>query len=319
MKKRTLILALVSSFGVLSAQAQDLCTGVPECVMDLREAIDSFSDGLQAFIGHAAAEAAKRMDEAHDAAIDATGLGLYYGAYRSPLDSWSEIEAHDCTTYLVTVLKAAFDAADLGDEIRDLISDAAANGGGALKGIDLMQLMQERFAWDGAYWNPDVAHPSDADDEHPYSAYLASKGSYYGIDVDPEHAVLNYRPSWNSDTEQDTTGIEALEQLPFAILAARGGKHMAVLVNGQVYEVHWLASASSRDVITSTPLSEFDWLSGAIVYPSGTWPSADELAAAQEAEASEEITADDANTADPDDGTSLDPELDSEADGETAP
>jgi hypothetical protein len=297
MNKRTLILGLLSSLGALTAHADDLCGNLPECVMDLREAVDAFSDGLESFIAQAAAEAAQRMDQAHDAALEATGLGLYYGSHRTPLDSWSELQGHDCTTYMLTVLKAAFDAADLGDEIRALIGDAAAEGGGSLKGIDVMKLLQDRFDWEGSYWNPDTRQPSDGNDEHPYSAYLASKGGYYGLDVDPERAITDYRPSWDSPTDEDTSGIEALELLPFAVLAAKGGRHMAVVIHGQVYEVHWMTSASSPDVITAEPLSEWAWLSGAIVYPPGTWPTQEQIdaaRAAKEAAAAEEGALDEA-------------------------
>jgi hypothetical protein len=283
MNKRIFVLGFLSSLGVLTAHADDICNSVPQCVNDLREAVDAFADGLDAFVSHAAAEAAQRMDKAHDAALEATGVGLYYGAQRSALESWGDVTGIDCTSYMLTVLKAAFDAADLGDQIRDLISDAATEGGGSLKGIDVMQLLQERFDWEGVYWNPDTKTPSDGQDEHPYSAYLASKGGYYGIDVDPDRAVTNYRPSWNGSTTQDLSGIEALELLPFGVLAARGGRHMAVVVYGEVYECHWLTSATSEDVITDIPLSEWDWLSGAIVYPPGTWPSQDQIDAARAA------------------------------------
>lgn len=302
MKRRLTILGLLSTLGFSSALAQDvgICGGVAECVMDLRDAMDAFAEGLDHFIAHAAAEAALRMDSAHDAAIEATGLGLYYGAQRSPLDSWEGLTPQDCTTFVVTVLKAAFDAADLSDEIRSAISDAASLGSGGLEGVDLMQELQERFDWEGVYWNPDVSHPSDGSDEHPYSAYLAAKGSYYGIEVDPDNAVVDYRPSWKSGTEADVSGIEALELLPFGVLAARGGRHMAVVIYGQVYEVHWLASASSDDVITSIPLAEWDWLSGAIVYPPGTWPSDEAIEQAQQAAAAEaaEAAAGDEESAD---------------------
>ena len=130
-----------------------------------------------------------------------------------------------------------------------------------------MKALQKYGGWEGAYFNPDVAHPSDASDEHPYSAYLAKKkGTYYGVQVD--RMVLNYRPSHGSKTEKDTSGLDWLKSIPFGIVAARGGRHMAIVINGDIYEVHWSESEFTKDVITRVALADWNWLSGSIVMPS---------------------------------------------------
>jgi hypothetical protein len=57
--------------------------------------------------------------------------------------------------------------------------------------------------------------------------------------------------------------------LQFGLLAARGGIHLAMIVNGDVHEVHWTVPATLRDSITSTPLETFEWQSGIIAAPPG--------------------------------------------------
>ena len=44
---------------------------------------------------------------------------------------------------------------------------------------------------------------------------------------------------------------------------------MAMIVNGDVHEVHWDTPATSRDAITATPLERFGWQSGVIAAPPG--------------------------------------------------
>jgi hypothetical protein len=42
---------------------------------------------------------------------------------------------------------------------------------------------------------------------------------------------------------------------------------MAVIIDGDVYEVHWSASSENPDLITAVPLEEWGWMSGAILMP----------------------------------------------------
>ena len=63
--------------------------------------------------------------------------------------------------------------------------------------------------------------------------------------------------------------MQRLRRLQFGVLTARGGMHMALVINGSVYEVHWKSPATDRDAITETPLESFAWLSGAIAAPPG--------------------------------------------------
>ncbi|MEZ4401414.1 MAG: hypothetical protein R3B06_15420 [Kofleriaceae bacterium] len=54
---------------------------------------------------------------------------------------------------------------------------------------------------------------------------------------------------------------------PFGVLTARGARHMAIIVSGVVYAVHWDAGASAARLYAATPLEAWGWDSGAIVAP----------------------------------------------------
>jgi hypothetical protein len=92
---------------------------------------------------------------------------------------------------------------------------------------------------------------------------MQNKGTYIGIVVDRTKAVVNYRRT-NPASSTDLSGIERLRRLQFGVLAARGGTHMAIVVNGAVYEVHRDSPATDRNAIEATPLENFAWESGAI-------------------------------------------------------
>ena len=267
------------------AWADDLaCDGTPSCVVDLSEIVDILSVGPGAFLAEAGALATVRMDEAHDEAIEERGYGLYIGTKRAEHQD-PTVVPHDCTTFLLEVLSQAFEAAGMGETFDQVLERAiAASGSEGLKGLEIMKALQEE-GWRGGYFNPDVNFAADADDEHPYSHYVAKeKGTYYGMEVDPSLMFTNYRPAWSSKTERDESVAERLEEIDFAVVAARGGQHMAVLVNGQVYEVHWSAAASSVNVITHEALVDWSWLSGGLLLPPGTGPGLVEAESASEEE-----------------------------------
>ncbi len=273
------------AFSPRVAMAQDVaCDGTPSCVADLSEIVDILSVGTGSFLAQAAALATVRMDEAHDQALEERGYGLYMGSKRSEHEDPSVVP-HDCTTFVLEILRQAFVSAGMEETFDQALERAIeASGSAGLKGLELMKALQEE-GWRGGYFNPDVNFPADADDEHPYSHYLAKeKGTYYGMEVDPSLIFTNYRPAWSSETELDESVAAQLEEIDFAIVAARGGQHMAVLVNGQVYEVHWGAYATSVDVITQKGLVDWTWLSGGLLLPPGTGPGLAETEGASEEE-----------------------------------
>lgn len=249
------------------------CDGTPTCVEDLRNVTDALDGKV---IGEAAAAKARQMDTSHDEALAQEGrdYGLYFGNQITENSQWPEATGQDCTTFVLEVLKEAFTAAGAPEEWNRILNEAVKNSGGKFKGLELLKSLQ-KTGWTGIYWNPDTKHPVDDDSEHPYSAYVAQKkGTYYGLTIDPERSVLNYRPTeyledGQVETPIDSSGIDSLKDIPFGVVAARGGRHMALIINGEVYEVHWSTPATSQNVISNEPLSEWAWLSGVVLVPPG--------------------------------------------------
>lgn len=274
MKALWIIVGWVFLMQPASAQTtSSSCDSTPSCVTDLANVVDAMANGSMPFIGNAAATATQRMDQAHDKLLEERGYGLYYGNKLTDVDEWPGVLPQDCTTFVLEILKQAYKAAGMEDEWNAVFAEAVASSGSTgFKGIELMKALQ-KSGWSGHYWNPDVKNPSDSSDEHPWSYHLAKKnGSYYGLPVDMERAIIDYRLTDGEGTTV-TPGLEALRDVPFAVLAARGGRHMGVVVYGKVYDVHWSERPTSKDVITDEPLEDWAWLSGAVVIPPGTWPA----------------------------------------------
>lgn len=213
----------------------------------------------------AAAHARDRMLE-HQQSVDADGVGTIEGIHAENKTDGAERE--DCTTYVLETLGAAFGAAGQQGLWNQVKSEASRNSGsGGFKGIELMKALKNRAGWKSLFWAPDTKKSADEDAEHTYAASVANrKGTYYGAEVEKDMAVTNYRRT-DESAEADLTGIESLKQLPFGVLAARGGMHMALLLNGAVYEVHWDWAATERDVVEATPLENWGWLSGMVSAP----------------------------------------------------
>jgi len=248
------------------------CDNEPSCVTDLANVVGAMSNGSMPFLANAAATAAQRMDQVHDQLLEERGYGVYYGNKISDSSEWPEAVPQDCTTFVLEILRQAYKAAGLESDWHNIFGQAVASSGSSgFKGIELMKSLQ-KAGWSGHYWNPDVKNPRDNGNEHPWSYYLAKKNdSYYGLPVDMDKAIINYNLT-EVDEAHSSPGLDALKDVPFGVLAAKGGMHMAVIVNGEVYEVHWSTSATSTEVITAEPLEDWGWLSGAIVVPPGTWP-----------------------------------------------
>ena len=205
---------------------------------------------------------------AHHEAFDRTGTGTVHGKHCGPAPAGAV--STDCTEYVLTVLDQAFAAAGLSARWRTMRRQAARNSGPkGLKGIEVIKAIQAECSWQALFWAPDPRNPADNMTEHPYAYHIVStRHAYYGIHVDPARSVVNYRRT-SPSRQADLTGVERLRRLPFGLLAARGGYHMALIVNGDVHEVHWDEPATSRDAITATPLENFVWQSGVIAAPPG--------------------------------------------------
>jgi len=204
---------------------------------------------------------------AHHEAYDRTHTGTIHGN-QSGVPTPAGAVATDCTEYVLTVLGQVFAAKGLAAEWRAVHKTAAQNSGrGGLKGTEVIKALQAARNWQAIFWAPDPRNPADGNSEHPF-AYrkVRNTRTYYDIEVDPARSVVDYRRT-NPRHQADLTGIGRLQRLQFGLLAARGGIHLAMIVNGDVHEVHWTVPATSRDSITATPLAMFEWQSGVIAAP----------------------------------------------------
>lgn len=208
----------------------------------------------------------------HRNAIAQTGRGTCQGSLaRNRVEGAVVL---DCTTYILKVIKASFDRR-AGSELWQKIEETArANSPrdeqGKLQGfgIHYIEATQTHANWKALFWAPDVVRARDNDGEHPFAYRKArTHGSYYGVKLLPENYwVINFRRT-EPTVSEDLINYRKMEKMFFGIIAARGGAHMAILVEGVVYEVHWERSVTDPDVITSTPLRDWKWLSGIIAAP----------------------------------------------------
>jgi hypothetical protein len=182
---------------------------------------------------------------------------------------YESYESTDCITYALNVISFAF---------KSVGNHEAAQKSWSLgkKGTELAKYLVTIQRWKGIYINPDVNHPLDADSEHAYTNYLASKKcTYYNIPL--QYKVANYSITPKNSpafgklnknkgvTALNTIDIMSLERLKFGFGVSRGGKHTWLFSKGKVYEVHWDEIGSN--LYEASPLRNFPWLSGAIVVP----------------------------------------------------
>jgi LysM repeat protein len=241
-----------------------------------------------ATLAAAGAQSIELRMKAHNDSIDKTGIGTYFGDHSgwktmSAEDKaqWikdnakpgttppaaSSIKENSCIGWAMENVGAAYKAAGKSERWAEIQHIVVSKGS---KGMDLAKELK-KDGWQAIYWNPDAAHPDDANPEHSFSALQVSRGKgYYGVDVDAQ--VINYRPSAGQGTTLDTTGIEKLKQVPFFFGLAKGGVHTFVGRQGEVNEFHWSEMPDSHHAMQQTPLKDWGWNSGLIMVPPGTWP-----------------------------------------------
>jgi hypothetical protein len=233
-------------------------------------------------IGVVAAAKGRDVLLEHQERVAATGTGTIQGARcTSPLPVGARHV--DCTTYVLDVLKSAFTAMGHASTWSRVMSTARkrsaaialSTGLPGLRGTAVMEALQSEAGWEGVFWSPDPRLPADRDVEHSEAFRQVRETrkytpQYVKIPVDRSKSVINYRRSGRDPAaKQDLSGIERLRRLQFGVLTMRGGEHLALIINGSVYEVHWKKPASDPTAIEATPLENYEWLSGVIVAPKG--------------------------------------------------
>ena len=142
-------------------------------------------------------------------------------------------------------------------------------------GIFLAQELQ-RLGWETVYWNADVDFPAD-NPEHHRALWdsVQNTHTYFGIKID--HMMLNFRPSPDSTTQADNSGLDKLAQVPIWFGLANGAYHTFLGYGDHVNESHSpLNPEERRNIVDSRfkffgATSKVKYLSGVIVVPPKTW------------------------------------------------
>jgi len=226
-------------------------------------------------LGQVGAASARSMMQEHQAAVATTRVGTVQGNQCSTAaPSGSSPNMQDCTTYVLDTLKGAFTAKGMATEWKTIFDEAKKLSGGAFKGTALLNALVSKGGWKAVFWSPDPRNPSDSLPEHPTANKKVNEsGTYYGIPVEKSQSVINYRPT-SSTKQESMIQIDKLRQVPFAVIAAKGGMHMTLLLSGVVYEVHWNLPVTDPNVIEATPLESWGWNSGVVVMPLADYQAA---------------------------------------------
>lgn len=222
-------------------------------------------------LGEVGAAAARSMMLEHKEAVAATGTGTVQGNQCAA--PTAGVAKSDCTNYVLDVLKYAFTAKGKSADWDIVFKEAQKTSAGKFKGNELVKALISKAGWKAVFWAPSPRNPADGTSEHP-TAYkrVREQGEYRsanettGIPVDASKSVIDYRKTAPTKPD-DMTGIDKLHKIPLAVITAKGGTHMTLLLSGQIYEVHWEKPATDPDVIEATPLEKWVWESGAVVMP----------------------------------------------------
>lgn len=194
-------------------------------------------------------------------------------------EKYKDFESTDCITYVIAVLKYAFEK--VGDT-----SSAKKVGSLGKHGTELAKYLVDSHGWKGIFLNADLKHPEDGLDEHIAANRIASaKCTYYKIPV--HHRLTNYRLTRKTDADygkytkketipsaEELVSAVAIHLVKFGFGVSKGGMHTWLFSYGSVYEVHYELSADSGRLYEARSLvGEFPWLSGALVVPPDQAPA----------------------------------------------
>jgi hypothetical protein len=248
--------------------------------MDLTELKEIINNPDKYSLGEVGAAKARAMMLEHQESVAKTGKGTMQGNKCSTPPSGG-VAKHDCTTYVLDVLKFAFAAKGQGALWDDIFNTAETNSNApkygtnkGFKGVELIRSLIDKAGWKAVFWSPDPRNPADNLPEHP-TAYktVNNAGTYYDVPVNKEDSVVNYRRT-DPNKAKDTSKLDKLKLVPLAVIAAKGGMHMTVLINGVVYEVHWELPETDPNVVQATPLENWEWNSGTLVMPDSDYKKA---------------------------------------------
>jgi hypothetical protein len=184
----------------------------------------------------------------------------------------------DCITYVLTVLKYAYEK--VGDpNSQTVFSDGIAPSGhfkGKYVGMILAEKLVKQRHWDAIYVNPDVVHPVDALQEHNFTYYQANKlCRYHKVPV--KYTAVNYNTTAKThenfqelvphrgETKLNRVDYDMLKKIKFGLGMSKGGTHTWLFSKGYVFEVHWENTAPT--LYEKSPLDTFGYLDSIIMVP----------------------------------------------------
>ncbi|MGN6108896.1 MAG: eCIS core domain-containing protein [Kofleriaceae bacterium] len=231
----------------------------------------------------------------HWLAVRETGEGPRTGSH-----SGEAGPSCNCTTYVADVLRRTY--AKIGhperwDAVRRKALSLNTGNLTGLNGIQLQKALIQERGWKAIYFAPDPTYEhyrmrrrdrnrvlirdaagnvlwgADTYAEDTYASLRQHK-KVHGIQISQQ--AINYRPEaavpdWStpvqSTTIQDRRGLEKLERIPFGVLTVREALHMALLVDGVVYEVHFDKKRNELSLYESKRLEQWAFPAGIVVAP----------------------------------------------------
>lgn len=239
----------------------------PIAMMGLAELATITADPSKHSLGEVGAATGRSMMLQHQQSVAATGSGKFMGSQVAGAAP-PGVTKSDCTEYILDVLRKAFQAKGRAGDWKAVYDEAAAKSGpGGFTGMPLVQALETKAGWKGVFWGKDPRNPSDTLPEHP-TAYrtVRATGKYYGAAVDPARSAVEYAPTSPTKPE-NMANLDRLRHIPLGLVATKGALHMGLLLNGQLYELHWDKAVTDPDVIQATPLEKWDWQTGVVVAP----------------------------------------------------
>lgn len=163
--------------------------------------------------------------------------------FRSDPTKYEGKEITNCIIYSINAIEYAYKQTGNLQAAKDVSALSRESG------VVLARLLVNKYGWKGIYFNADVNHPHDGDDEHVDAHRKLHKNcTYYNVPID--YKAVNYRPTkktnpnfqklWKKPATQiNKLDIAKLSNVKFGFGSARGGMHTFLYSYGDIYEVHW--------------------------------------------------------------------------------
>ncbi|MFH1811090.1 MAG: hypothetical protein ABIJ09_20285 [Pseudomonadota bacterium] len=237
--------------------------------------------------------------ERHNRLVEERGVGTYFGDHSSyhslsqtekaaylkehtkpgqTAPTPNQLKQTSCVDWALESVVEAYKKAgkpERGEEIKRIVGREGGYGGVLCREL-------QKDGWKSMFFAHDAKKPDmEGGSRRDHAAYvnMAKQGKFWvkypSETMKVDGFIQNYRPSDDSSTPKDMSGIDALKKVPFAIGVAKGGMHCFAMQDGTVNENHWNAGPDDggEHMFQRTPLEDWGWSTGLIMVPPGTWPT----------------------------------------------